>query len=222
MLDKKPAARPSMDEFLRELERIQTSGKVDGPIDLRPSEHIVGTPADQSVSSGVIRDQVNERVRATDKLAQVMGPASPQQTTGTGSLGEQVAVSRYSRRSIGALAGLAALIVIAGSAGWLLLRPQPAAKVGDAASTAAATAAASQPAAAPIPASSPAPAPAAPAPAGSAPVPAPRVSPEPSEPEAAPQSASSKGKAASKSSRKATRKTSKSGKKDPIKIDLWK
>lgn len=218
MLDKKPSSRPSMDEFLRELEPLQSTGKVDGPIDMRPSEHVVGTPADQSVSSGVIRDQVNERVRATDKLALVHAPASPQQTTGHGSLGEQVAVSRYSRRSMGALIGGVMLMGLLAGSGWLLLRPRPPTTIGDPAQPQAPTH---------VPAVTPPPA------TASAQSPSPQPGPQAPGTTQTPSDVASDGEAdsskgATKPSRKTSRKASKGGKKDKekekdkLKIDLWK
>ncbi len=207
MLDKKPSERPSMEDLLRELERIADSGKVDGPIDLRPSEHTAGTPLDQSVSSGVLRDQVNERVRATDKLALVHAPTLPQQTTGVGSLGEQVAVGRRSWRSVAALSAGAVVVLLAGGVGWVLRRPNPPTPV------AVVTPPTPVPVAAPPP-TTPAPVPAAPAPA-----PPPSVDGD-EDPDAG--KSAGKGKSTAKNSRKSVKKPAKAPKKDKLKIDLWK
>ncbi len=215
MLDKKPAARPSMDELLKEVEGLSSTGLQDGPVEMRPSERRLVSAADQAISSGVIRAQVDERVRATDKLALINAAAPGLQTTGTGSLGEQVAVSRYSRRGLGAIIGMGLVLLgVAGSILWLK-RPAPVVPVATPVS------------AAPVPAPSPATPP--PAIAGKA------------EPEAAGADATAKGedsagKTAGKESGKSrpsskagrrdkpTRKPAHSAKKDKgkVKIDLWK
>ena len=214
MLDKKPAARPSMDEFLGELERIQSTGKTDGPIELRPSESVGHDPVDASVSSGVLRDQINERVRATDKLAQVQLPASPQQTTGIGSLGEQVVDSRYSRRSVGAIVGVGVLLLVSVGGAWLLLRPRPTVPTVQTAAQANPALVAPQvtPQVPPVTPSDP-----------SAAVPSePPLKPTPSPPETVGTTDGGKAKSSSKASRKPSRKTAKTNKKDKLKIDLWK
>jgi hypothetical protein len=129
MLDKKSAARPNMDELLTQLEAISSTGLQDGPAELRPSESHVVSSDQMGVTSGVIRAQIDERVRATDKLALVSVPSPAQQTTGMRSLGEQVAVSRYSRLGMGALIGAGVLLLGAGGGFFLLKRSPPVAPI---------------------------------------------------------------------------------------------
>lgn len=212
MLDKKSAARPNMAELLTELEGISSTGLQDGPAELRPSESHVVSSEQMGVTSGVIRAQIDERVRATDKLALVSVPSPAQQTTGMRSLGEQVAVSRYSRLGMGALIGAGVLLLGAGGGVFLLKRSQPVA---------------------PIVAPPPTPIPAAP------PVEAKPDNPPPANPPASPDAEDGTAKPAgkdagkdagksrpSKSSHrdKSTKKPSHSPKKDKdkVKIDLWK
>ena len=216
MLDKKPAARPSMAELLKELEELDETGLQDGPSEMRPSEQLGAAAADAVVTSGVIRAKVEERVRATDKLALINANAGnpAQVTTGMRSVGEQVPVARYSRRSLVAMVAGGLLLSLVGGGVLWFKRSQPV------------TSAVSPPPPEVVSPSKPVPD------AGGTASPA--AKPDPVAPvEESPKAASEKGgsKAGGKSGSKPSSKSGHrdksprkpaAGKKDKVKIDLWK
>ncbi len=159
ILDKKPAARPTMEEFLAELHALPPTGLSDGPLQARPS-------ASRPASS-----QLRDESPGDFILRQIARPAKPAelhrletmvqnqgQNSGAASLGEQVAPPRR-----GTAAKLAAVVLMGGvlaTALLLVARPPRA--------TALAPGAQAMPVAAP------------PAPASSSPPPAaPAVAPAP-------------------------------------------
>jgi serine/threonine-protein kinase len=124
LLDKKPAARPSMEEFLAELQALPELGLSDGPAEGRPSALRAAAGVQEAGPGDFVLQQIvrPEKKAVTPLAEKTTQQQSPAQNSGAASLGEQVAPPR--RPSIARFVVLGGMALTFAVAILLLSRPQ--------------------------------------------------------------------------------------------------